>query len=352
MIPLVTVYRAGLVESLHYGSVAVVDSNGRLLALAGDPGFETFIRSAAKPLQAMPLLEAGGVDEFELEPQELALICASHGGEAHHVAVAAALLRRRELDEDDLVCAAHPPYDIEARSELEAEGLKPTPLHNNCSGNHAGLLLASELLDLPIERYAELDSKVQLRALHHVAEFAGLSPGQVDRGIDGCGVPAFRMSIYRAALAYATLASRAFDREALLHDECRSVFSAMTESPEYVAGGWSMTTPLIRQMGGGVLGKEGAEGFYAMALDPEASARVRQTCGTPGDDLVGIAIKISDGSSERSRNPVVVRTLQLLGLDLDVDDDDAFRPFLDSDILNLEGDKVGESRAEFELSFL
>lgn len=350
MRPVVNVYRNGLVESLHHGSVAVVDARGRLLAFVGDPGFETFIRSAAKPLQAMPLLEAGGVEAYDLDRQEVALICASHGGEAHHVSTAAGLLRRLDLDEDDLVCAAHPPYDASARAELEEEGIGPTPLHNNCSGNHAGLMLASELLGLSVEKYAELDSELQRRVHRNVAEFADLSPEEVERGVDGCGVPAFRMSLYRAALAYARLGERAFDPEAQLHEECRTVFEAMTVAPEYVAGGWSMTTPLITRLEGHVLAKEGAEGFYAMALDPEASAIARDACGAEGDDLIGIAIKIGDGSSERSRNPVVIRTLQLLALDLTVDEELA--RFVAPEIYNLEGDKVGEARAEFDLSFL
>ena len=350
MIPMVNVYRGGFLESIHQGSVAVVDDDGRLVAWAGDPAFETFIRSAAKPLQAIPLLEAGGADTYDLTPSEIALICASHGGENHHVSTAAALLRKGDFDESDLVCAPHFPYDEKAATELRQSGESPTSLHNNCSGNHSGLLLCSQLIDQPPENYAEMDAAVQQKVLRIIAEFAGLAVNRIDRGIDGCGIPAFRMPLARAALAYAKLVREARDDSYPYHRECKRIFEAMTGSPEYVAGGWSMTTPLMLGLEGHVLAKEGAEGFYAMALDEEASARVREQHGIRGGRYFGITVKIADGSSERSRNPVVLRTLEILGIppepSVELDQ------FIDPAVRNLEGEVVGEVRAEFDLTFL
>ena len=115
---LARVYRGDQIESFHTGSIAVVDSLGRLLAYAGEPGLQTCLRSAAKPFQAIPLLEYGGVDEYELSSEEIALTCGSHGGEPLHVATAAALLRKGEFDESDLLCGAHVPYDEKAAAEL------------------------------------------------------------------------------------------------------------------------------------------------------------------------------------------------------------------------------------------
>src|SRR6185295_7669447 len=121
-VPLTRVYRGGLVESVHRGSIAVVDARGRLLAFAGDPNTRSCLRSAAKPFQAIPLLEYGGIEEFDLTGEEIALTCGSHGGEPVHVATAAALLRKGELDEEDLLCGAHMPYDEKAAAELRAGG--------------------------------------------------------------------------------------------------------------------------------------------------------------------------------------------------------------------------------------
>src|SRR5436305_1572467 len=118
-------YRGAHVESFHTGSIAVVDSLGRLLAFAGDPALRTCIRSAAKPFQAIPLIEYGGVDEFDLSGEEIALTCASHGGEPVHVSTAAALLRKGEFDEEDLLCGAHLPYDEKAAEGFYAIGIAP-----------------------------------------------------------------------------------------------------------------------------------------------------------------------------------------------------------------------------------
>src|SRR5438128_4399172 len=158
---LANVYRGNHIESFHSGSIAVVDSRGRLLAFAGDPGFVTCIRSAAKPFQALPLLEYGGEEEYDLTGEEIAITCASHGGEAVHVATAAALLRKGDFDEEDLLCGAHVPYDEKAAADVRRSGEAPSSLHNNCSGKHAGMLLATKLMDLPSANYIGSDHPLQ-----------------------------------------------------------------------------------------------------------------------------------------------------------------------------------------------
>src|SRR5581483_12110189 len=117
---LANVYRGDKIESFHCGSIAVVDSHGRLRALAGDPAFVTCLRSAAKPFQALPLLEYGGAEEYDLTGEEIALMCGLHGGEAMHVSTAAALLRKGDFEEEDLLCGAHAPYDEKAAADLRA----------------------------------------------------------------------------------------------------------------------------------------------------------------------------------------------------------------------------------------
>src|SRR5713101_4812389 len=205
MQPLANVYRGGHLESFHRGSIAVVDSLGRLLAFAGDPASVTCVRSAAKPFQALPLLEYGGDEEFELTGEEIALTCASHGGEAVHVAAAAGLLRKGDFDEEDLLCGAHLPYDEKAAADLRALGEEPSPLHNNCSGKHAGMLLATQAMDLPSASYIDADHPLQTLMRMTLADFAGVESNDIPTSIDGCGVPAFHLSLYRTAYAYARL---------------------------------------------------------------------------------------------------------------------------------------------------
>jgi L-asparaginase II len=344
-VPLTHVYRGPYLESVHRGSIAVVDSNGKLLAFAGDPALRACLRSAAKPFQAIPLLEYGGIEEFELTSEEIALTCASHGGEAHHVATAAALLRKGELDEEDLLCAAHLPYDDKAAAELRGE--PPSPLHNNCSGKHAGMLLATQVMDVPSSRYIDAEHPLQVLMRATVADFAGLTADEVPIATDGCGVPAFFLTLHRAAFAYARLMAGSIERYA---ESGARVVESMTGFPQYVAGNWSMTTPLMAAFRGELLGKEGAEGFYAMAVGPGLCGELTERLRLADDCTVGIALKIDDGSMERGRNPVIIRLLELLGLDLDARPE--LQPFRHWPLRNHAGTLVGDVRAEFELEVL
>jgi L-asparaginase II len=346
-VSLTRVFRGSEIESVHRGSIAVVDARGKLIAFAGDPAARSCLRSAAKPFQAIPLLEYGGIDEYDLTPEEIALTCASHGGEPLHVATAAAMLRKGEFDEEDLLCGAHLPYDEKAAADLRASGELPSPLHNNCSGKHAGMLLATKVMDAPSARYIDAGHPLQELMRSTLADFSGLTAEEIPIGIDGCGVPAFFLSLHRAAYAYARLMSGAIERYA---ESTSIVVDAMTSFPHYVAGNWSITSPLMAAFDGELLAKEGAEGFYTMALSPSLCAELTERLHLPDDGVLGIALKIEDGSMDRGRNPVILRLLELLGIDLDT------RPELESwrrwPVHNHAGTLVGEVRAEFELEIL
>lgn len=355
MVALANVYRGAHLESVHSGSIAVVDSRGRLLAFAGDPGLRTCLRSAAKPFQGIPLLEYGGLEEYDLTGEEIALTCASHGGEPVHTTTAAALLRRGEFDEEDLLCGAHVPYDEKSASELRASGEEPSPLHNNCSGKHAGMLLLTQSMDVSASHYIDPDHPVQVLMRDTLADFAGLTSDEIPIAIDGCGVPAFFLTLYRTAFAYARLmatsegaaAPGALDRYA---GSASHVVEAMTSFPYFVAGNWSITTPLMSAFGGELLAKEGAEGFYAMALSPALNAELTETLKLTDDAAIGIALKIDDGSMGRGRNPVILRTLELLGIDLSARPE--LHRYREWPLRNVVGTLVGDVRAEFELEVL
>ena len=347
MKPLANVYRGGHLESFHTGSIAVVDSNGRLLACAGDPGQRVCLRSAAKPFQAIPLLEYGGIEEFDLTGEEIALTCASHGGEPLHVSTAAAVLRKGEFDESDLLCGAHAPYDEKSAADLRASGEPPSPLHNNCSGKHAGMLLTTRVMDIPASHYIDPDHPVQVLMRSTISEFSGIASDDIPLAIDGCGVPAFFLSLHRVAYAYARLMKGSLERYA---ESGSTVVEAMTSFPHHVAGNWSMTTPLMSAFEGNLLAKEGAEGVYAMALSPALHDELTDRLSLADDAAVGIALKIDDGSMGRGRNPVILRTLEQLGLDLAARA--ALQRYRDWPLRNVAGNLVGEVRAEFELEFL
>jgi len=352
---LARVFRGDQLESFHTGSIVVVDSLGRLLAYAGEPGLRTCLRSAAKPFQAIPLLEYGGRDEYDLSGEELAITCGSHGGEPLHVATAAALLRKGEFDESDLLCGAHFPYDEKASADLRASGDEPSPLHNNCSGKHAGMLLATQVMDVPAAQYIDADHPLQETMRGTLGDFADLEPEEIPIAVDGCGVPAFFLSLHRTAFAYARLMATnegthvrgALERYA---GSARDIVTSMTTFPQYVAGAWSMTTPLMQAFAGELLAKEGAEGLYAMALAPALVASLTGRLRVADDVAVGVALKIHDGSMARGRNPVVMKTLEILGTDFSATPE--LEPFRRQAILNVAGRVVGEVRAEFDLEIL
>jgi L-asparaginase II len=351
---LARVYRGDQIESFHTGSIAVVDSLGRLLAYAGEPGLRTCLRSAAKPFQAIPLLEYGGVDEYELSSEEIALTCGSHGGEPLHVATAAALLRKGEFDESDLLCGAHFPYDEKAAAELRAAGDEPSALHNNCSGKHAGMLLATQVMDVPSTDYIAADHPLQETMRATLGDFADLDPDEIPIATDGCGVPAFFLSLQRTAFAYARLMAStesgtagALERYA---SSASQIVNGMTGFPQYVAGAWSMTTPLMQAFGGELVAKEGAEGLYAMAMAPSLVGALTGRLRVADDVAVGIALKIHDGSMVRGRNPVILKTLEILGAGIPSAPE--LQPFRRQQVLNVAGKIVGEVRAEFELEML
>lgn len=355
MTTLANVYRGDQLESFHSGSLAIVDATGRLLAFAGDPSLSTFLRSAAKPFQAIPLLEYGGVEDYGLTPAEIALTCGSHGGEQKHVTTAAAILRKGEFDESDLLCGAHLPYDERAAAELRASGEPPSALHNNCSGKHAGMLLATQAMDLQSADYIAADHPLQVLMRSTLAEFSGVSAEEIPIAIDGCGVPSFHLSLHRAALAYARLMASAEGPEspgalARYAGSSAHVAGAMTTFPQYVAGNWSITTPLMEAFGGEVVAKEGAEGFYALGLAPSLAGNLSGLLRTAPGTAIGIALKINDGSMTRARNPVILRTLELLGIDCR--SHPALQRYQEWPLRNVVGEVVGQVRSEFTLQVL
>src|SRR3954470_5829564 len=318
---LARVFRGDQLESFHTGSIVVVDARGRVLASIGEPSLRTYLRSAAKPFQAIPLLEYGGAEGFGLTGEEVPLTCGSHGGEPVHVATAAALLRKGEFDESDLLCGAHVPYDEKAAAELRASGEEPSPLHNNCSGKHAGMLLATQVMDVPSADYIDATHPLQETMRSTLADFADLDPEEIPIATDGCGVPAYFLSLQRTAFAYARLmASSETGTDGLLERYAGSatqIVQSMTSFPGYVAGAWSMTMPLMEAFGGELLAKEGAEGLYAMALAPSLVAALTGRLRVADDVAVGIALKIHDGSMGRGRSPVILKTLEILGADVE-----------------------------------
>jgi L-asparaginase II len=299
---LARVYRGPRVESLHRGSVAVVDERGALLAGCGDPTAPVYVRSAAKPFQAIPLLEAGGEKSFRLTQEEIALMCASHGGEPRHAQTAGRMLRKGGFRLSDLACGAHAPLHEPSAQALARRGAAPTAIHNNCSGKHAGMLLACRLLGLPAESYVDPGHPLQRKIRTALARYADIPESEITVAVDGCSLPVFRLPLSGLACAYARLLAARVSGETPAAASARArLVRAMWKSPFMVAGSGRFTTDFLAAGAGRWIGKEGAEGLYAVGLAPASGSR----------QAVGVAFKIEDGSA-RPRDAVTLDVLSRL----------------------------------------
>lgn len=299
---LATTTRSGAIESWHRGALAVWHAGSLALAL-GDVQSPVFVRSAVKPLQALPFLERGLAERLHLPPAELAILCASHDGTTLHVDAVRSLLARGGLREEQLGCGPHAPLDPDARRALAQGGGRPERVHNNCSGKHAGFLHLAAACGDDLARYLDPDSRGQREVNAAVAAMAGM-PGPLPTGVDGCGAPTFVLPLAALARAFAALANPN-DLPPVRAAACRSILDAAGRAPVLVAGERRLCTALVRQWPGRAFAKNGAEGVYALALAPDA-ARTRW----PG--ALGIAIKIDDGA-ERGYQPVLIDLLRHLG---------------------------------------
>ncbi len=335
---LARVYRGSHVESVHRGSLAVVDERGRLLESCGDPGLPVYARSAAKPFQAMPLLLAGGEKQFDLGDAEIALMCASHGGEPRHVQLAKQILRRGGFRPDDLRCGAHAPMHEASARELVRRGEKPTALHNSCSGKHAGLLLACRALGLAHEDYTDAGHPLQRRIRTLVARYADIPESRITVAVDGCNLPVFRLPLSALAGSYARLmAGRLAGEEPSAAAARARIVRALTKQPELVAGAGRFTTEFLQAGRGRWIGKEGAEGVYAVGLRPAARGKA-----------IGLAFKIEDGSA-RPRDAVTLAALDRLGV-LSLEVRRALAAYAEPAIHNSLGLDVGRIEADVPIA--
>lgn len=321
--------RGAVVESSHYGALAVVDCDGRLRAAAGNPQHAAYVRSSAKPFQALPTVDSGALDHYGLDDRALALMCASHHGTEEHVAVVQGILDAIGPDVAALRCGVHWPVDETASRRLATAGLEPDARHNNCSGKHAGMLALASFWGIEDLDYTRTDHPVQMAILARLATMTGLQPADIAIAPDGCTVPAFAMPLSNAALAFARLIDPAAPAD------CRRVVAAMQAHPHLVSGHGALDDTLMRAGEGTIVSKGGAEGYQGLGIR------------TPDGRSVGLALKIADGSP-RAKGPVIVAVLEALGL-VEPAVLERLEPLRRPPILNHRQQVVGEMRAARDL---
>jgi L-asparaginase II len=344
------VTRGNIVESTHDGSIAVVDSNGKLISSSGDPQAVAFLRSSAKPFQVLPFVEGGGLEYFQFTPRELSISCASHEGSDMHVETVAGIQKKIGVQESDLQCGVHMPGDVEAFRSLIVHNKQPSPNQNNCSGKHTAMLAFAKMRGLPLENYLESSHPIQQDILTSFAEMCLLPAEEVELGIDGCSAPNFAVPLYHAALAMARLCDPRGLSEARA-SACRKITSAMTTYPEMISAYGEFDEQLMRVGEGKIVCKRGAEGYQIIGLLPDVLSS-----GSPG---VGIALKVLDGDasrmsldlvhSARVRPAVTLEILRQLGV-LSSKQEQALALFGPvKPVKNHRGIVTGQSRPAFEL---
>ena len=291
-VPMVELWRGGLLEGQHFGHAVICDERGEIIEAWGNPDLVMFPRSSSKMIQALPLLESGA--GRDLTTEQLALSCASHSGMPMHTTRVERWLADLGLTHADLRCGTHEPSNQAAREALIKSDTSPCPLHNNCSGKHSGFLTLNKHLGGHSE-YIEVDHPVQIACKAATEEVTGITaPGY---GIDGCSAPNFATTLHGLARAMAYFAT-ATDSGTTRQRAAHKLANAMMSHPELVAGEGRACTEIMRAFPGEAAVKTGAEGVF-IAILPKLKR--------------GIALKISDGGT-RASEAVLTALLVRLGV--------------------------------------
>jgi L-asparaginase II len=324
----VQVLRGGLLESRHKVNVAVVQSDGKLIASVGDPHFSSFMRSSAKPFQALALIPH--LEQLGLSSEHLAVAMASHNGEAIHVKTVVDLQVKAGVKLEWLVCGTHQPFAVSARAALRANNQKPNVLQHNCSGKHSGMLAACLAKGLATTGYAQPNHPLQQEIANDIRSL--METDTLEVAIDGCSVPCYRVPLERVASGMSKFAAPQTAPQNY-QSRLEIAFNAMRQHPYLIAGEHRIDTVLMQSLPN-LISKIGAEAFMVLA--------VRNT----NHGNLGIAMKIEDGS-ERARDVAIVRILEQLGVI--APDDQQFSSYRNATLKNQAGLEIGEIYAAFDL---
>jgi L-asparaginase II len=287
-VKLLELKRAAFTERIHKGYVCVVDINGSILFKLGD--FEKglfLLRSAQKPFQALPVIKNGIIEKFNLELKHLAICCASHTGSDEHTKVVSEILKKAKIDQKMLKCGIHQPLDEESKYNLIKNNLLPTPLHNNCSGKHAGMLCVCKLNNWDLENYLDLNHPLQKQIANLIKELSEFK-GDLTFALDGCNAPVAGLPLFNIGLGYLNLFST---------PEGQLLLKACIENSFFLGGKNRLDTEIIDTTNGKLFAKVGAEGLCVIVNIDKKQALI---------------VKIEDGNNF-ARAIVCIETLKKLG---------------------------------------
>jgi L-asparaginase II len=319
--------RGDVIESSHRVHVAVCHADEGLIASAGNPAHQSFVRSAIKMFQVLPFVEAGGIDHFGLTGEELALCTASHGGEAFHVAAARSILAKAKVTENALACGPHLPLHEPTAHAMIAAGEKPGRIHNNCSGKHSGMIAFCVQQQWVTDGYHRPAHPLQQRIHSALARWMRINADEIEQGTDGCGLPTFAVALDAVAEGCARFAAAATQDGSAP----AKIVQAMGAHPEFVAGTDRLDTDVMRVARGRLFAKVGAEGFYC--------------AGVPSMKL-GFALKAEDGAKRAAESALLAVLHRMKALS--TDELNLMARYATPDILNTRQEVVGRVRSRLE----
>ena len=345
---LVRQVRGDVVESCHRGSIVQVAPDGTIRRVLGDPNVVANLRSAVKPFGLVALVEARGIEAFDLSTAELAIMAGSHSGEDLHVRTLQAVFRRSGISQNMLGCGAEgSPLDALTAARLARDGEKASPLRHMCSGQHTSMLLLCKINDWPVAEYWRPDHPVQRLYAATIARAFSTSAALLATSTDACGVPTYGFPLQEVARAFAMLADpnaiRPTDSRFSLVEPLSVIRDTMIANPEMVAGTRDrLDTSVMKAAPGRIVAKGGAEGLRCFAVLPgSGSGRTLPS---------GIAVKIEDGGGfDRAGAAASVETLRQAGV-LDAAALRALGRYHRPVALDPRGEPAAAAVAEFDLA--
>jgi L-asparaginase II len=342
--------RNGIEESVHRGDIVEADAAGRIIRQLGDPDRLVTLRSTVKPFGLLALIEAGGIEAFDLEPAELAIMASSHSGEDLHVRTLQGLFRRSGVSQSLLACGSEgAPLDALTAARLARDGEKAGPIRHMCSGQHTVFLLLSRLRGWDATDYWKSSHPSQIAYRAAIAQVFGTTPAKLQSAIDGCGIETYAFHLREVARAFAMLADPTVipeaDPRSGLAASLATVRDAMLANPEMIAGRHDrLDTSLMKAMPGRVVSKAGMEALRGVAILPGPRSGATEVGPS------GMAIKIEDGDGyDRGTWAATVEAVRQAG----VIDDGALRDlarYHKPTTLDPHGRVAAETIAEFDLA--
>ena len=320
-------FRNQVLENVHFGDICIVDQNEKVIYSYGDVNTETIYRSCSKPLQLLPLIINGGIEKYQLNEKEIAIMCSSHHSEPMHIEILDNLLKKANINEDELYCPKTFPGYLRTSALKEIKPYQKRKLHMNCSGKHIGLILSSQILNYDYKDYYKVDHPVQKDIIKIIKEFSSFD-GEVKIGIDGCGVPVYTVDLKGCAIAFMKLAKPEVLNDNTLEESVIKIVDSINNNPLLLRG--TNTLDEIINSDRNLIGKVGAQGLYTVGLK---------------DEGLGIAYKMYDGN-ENNQAFVLANILKKI----DYKNQDTINNLLklcDENVYNYRKDIVGKREVTF-----